>query len=196
MHVSLVSRAQDGAELSFGLALSVPASESRVETGTKFSDFDHALQHVELGAVPASSPSVFFLSPLVLSATFNLWRKRSTRFQSGFITSPVLFFSQRAHFRKPHHTRLHPNTFFVSPSREYFERESARSLWNAPGELWSHPSLALHSARSITQGTRYVLIGFVRVGPRWRRWFRQREACSFLRQKVCGGPKKHVYFGV
>ena len=42
----------------------------------------------------------------------------------------------------------------------------------AVGELWTHPSQALHAANAVApREHRYVLIGFVRVGPSWRRWW-------------------------
>lgn len=41
------------------------------------------------------------------------------------------------------------------------------------GELWTHPSLVLHAARSVSQeDLRYVLIGFVQVRPTWKRFWR------------------------
>lgn len=40
------------------------------------------------------------------------------------------------------------------------------------GELWAHPSQALHGANPVgATGRRYVLVGFVHVTPRWRRWW-------------------------
>ena len=39
------------------------------------------------------------------------------------------------------------------------------------GEAWLHPSLVLHRATAVDQGTRYVLIGFVNVSrPFYRTW--------------------------
>ncbi|KAJ8602239.1 hypothetical protein CTAYLR_003610 [Chrysophaeum taylorii] len=42
------------------------------------------------------------------------------------------------------------------------------------GEAWTHPSLALHSARPVMDDdeTRYVLVGFVLVRPTWKHFWR------------------------